>query len=113
MSKRPKERWGAGQKSSHEDDYFKLVTQSQMDLDMNRLFKKYLDIESTNDNLMRLKRKFGDNEGSEFHLKSIYGSQYSTDWKPLKQNAPSFNSVKMVSFSEAGSKLQQDAHDGL
>ena len=77
-----------------------------MELDMGRLFNKYLDIEAINDKLMRLKQKFGDNESSEFHLKSIYGSQYAPGWRGPQNQGLALNSIKMVVFSELGPRFQ-------
>jgi len=113
MSLNQKPRWGAAQKSTCEDDYYRLVTQSQMELDMGRLFDKYLDIEATNDKLMRLKQKFGDNEASQFHLKSIYGSQYAPSWKGSQNLAPSFNSVKMSQDFNRMHTLDYRENNGL
>lgn len=111
MSQKKFDRWGAGQKNSYESDYYRLVTQSQMDLNMDRVFNKYLEIESTNDKLMRLKQKFGDNESSMYHLKSIYGSQYFKDTKPPKEANLAYNIVQNVGVFHEGTKLQPNAYD--
>lgn len=91
-----KESWAVGQRSTYEDDYYRMVMQSRQDLDSDKLFNKYLDMEASNERLMRLKKKFGDNESSQFHLKSIYGYQHFKPWKLTKEQDPSFNIIKSV-----------------
>ena len=51
--------------------------------------------------LMRLKHKFGDDQTSQHHLKSIYQSKTYDYVKPKKEMDPSYNLVKNVESFEA------------
>lgn len=109
MTSRRQDAWN-GQRSTYEDDYYRLVNQSRKDLNSDSLYHKYLDMEASNERLMRLKQKFGDNEASQFHLKSIYESQYFKSWKPTKEQDPNFNIVKNVDDINEGPNVYHHAH---
>ena len=104
------EGWGQWRKNKYEDDYFKSVYQTKHDLDHCSVFTRYLDIEATNDRLMRLKHKFGDDQSSQHHLKSIYQSKTYDYVKPKKEMDPSYNLVKNVVVDDAGPVLQRVEH---
>ena len=86
------------QKKRLEDEYNQLVYKSLIDMEQNSIFNKYLGIEDGNERLARLKCKFGNQEGSQYHMKSIYLSKTYENNKPRKEADPSYNFMKNVSF---------------
>lgn len=104
--KKRNEGWGQWRKNKYEDDYFKSVYKTKQDLNQDSVFTRYLDIEATNDRLMKLKHKFGDDQTSQHHMKSIYQSRTYDFVKPKKETDPRYNLVKNVIEYDIGSVLQ-------
>jgi hypothetical protein len=97
--------FGQWHKNKYEDEYLKSVYQSQHDWEHNSIFQKYLDMESTNERLLKLKHKFGDDTGSQHHLKSIYQSQTYQEVPRRKEMNPDFNLIRNVLSSNNRDKI--------
>ena len=86
--------WGMWHKNKYEEEYQKSVYESQQAFEEKSVFDRCLEMESTDERLVRLKHKFGDNT-SQHHLQSIYMSKTYENNAPRKDD-PAFNFIKNV-----------------